>query len=215
MKCPLLLTLALTASSAWATGTPASEHTSSASHAEADSLATSSARSDATSMANQHQTASGTASQSQTAQGGSSQAVNSGNNAAQSLTYNSTAKRNAPAMYAPTVYASTACAYGWSAGISTPVGGASGGKAKIDQQCDYRENIRIVAALNPALALRVACAVLDGFRHVPDSECVYTPPVAEDDPPVTVIVPAAPVADSSGYVTKQELEQAFKRAVSK
>lgn len=210
MKCLTILILAFSASTAWATGTPASAPTSSTSQAKSDSHATSSAHSAATAKANQTQTASGSATQSQTASGGNAEAVNEGNSLAVEATH-----RTAATAYAPTVYASSVCSVGWSAGAQFLGFGGSGGKATPDKGCELRENIRIVASLNPALALKAACQ-LEGIREVATpQDCVYIPQQAKQEPPVTVIVPAAPVAADGGYVTRQELTEAFKRSIGK
>lgn len=210
MKCLLPLTLALIVSPAWATGKPESKPTQATTQTSADSRAASTAHSAATSTASQTQTATGSATQSQTANGGNSQAVNNGNNASQAISFDAT-KRAAASAHAPTVYASSVCAVGWSAGAQFVGVGASGGKSRTDKGCELRENIRIVASLNPALALKAACQ-LEGIREVAtEADCTYDAPVTPKEPPVTVIVPPAPVAADSGYVTHSELVEALKR----
>ena len=156
--------------------------------------------------------ASATATQSQTAEGGQATASNAGN--AQSTTITSTYKERlqAPNVYAPAVYASGSCAYGWSAGISIPGGGISGGKAKPDPACDRREVARVLTPLNPALALKVLCNDPIVMAVANPEDCIYNK--ADDRLGDTYGAPA-PQLDLSKYATKDEVERAFKKSVSK
>lgn len=88
-------------------------------------------------------------------------------------------KRQAPSVSAPPVYASGSCTYGWSAGLSIPGGGISGGKAKTDTECDRRELARVLTPLQPQLALDLLCAspLLTGIAT--KEKCTYIPPTAE------------------------------------
>lgn len=86
-------------------------------------------------------------------------------------------KRQAPAISAPPVYASGVCAVGASGGISTPVGGISGGKVTFDESCNRRELARVLTPLNPALALALLCRdPLLAFAT--DGQCTLAEPPA-------------------------------------
>jgi len=180
--------------------------------AESHSEAASNASARSTAAAQQGQL------QEQTATGGNgfggnstATATNAASNEGNSLTNVSNVRRAAASANAPAVYASNVCAVGWSIGGQLPGVGASGGKSKVDRDCNLRENIRIVSALNPALALKAACQ-LEGIREVATGDdCVYTfpEPVQETAKSEHVTI------DLSGYATKQEVAEAFKRSVSK
>jgi len=85
-------------------------------------------------------------------------------------------ERQAPSIDAPAVYASHPCTVGWSAGLSVPGAGVSGGKVKADVGCERRELARVLTALNPALALRVLCAdpLIKEVAH--EGDCDYLAP---------------------------------------
>lgn len=119
-----------------------------------------------------------------TAYGG--EANNAGNSQTLSVSSRYEEKRQAPGVYAPAIYASGPCAYGWSAGASIPGGGASFGKSKPDANCDRRELARVLTPLNPRLALKVLCTdplIRDvaAAGMLADDDCVYY------DPPAVVI----------------------------
>lgn len=164
------------------------------------------------------------AEQMQTAEGGAGgaggDASNLGNT--QNLTVNSRyeQKRQAPSVFAPAVYASGPCAYGWSAGASIPGGGASFGKSKPDKNCDRRELARVLAPLNPDLALKVLCRdplieEMNLAGELIPGDCEYmAPPIV-----ITRDLDQKPKAGSSDpdprYATKEELQRAFKDSQSK
>lgn len=167
------------------------------------------------------------AEQMQTAQGGAGgaggDASNLGNNQTIAVNSRYQQKRQAPSVFAPSVYASGPCAYGWSAGASIPGGGASFGKAKPDTNCDRRELARVLTPLNPDLALRVLCndpliLELNRMEGLVAGDCSYMgPPLV-----ITRDVDQKPRADSSEpppldprYATKEQLDKAFKQSQSK
>lgn len=162
-----------------------------------------------------------TASQMQTAEGGAGgtggNASNLGN--AQNLTFNASQVRQAPAVFAPAVYASGPCAYGWSAGASIPGGGASFGKTKPDTNCDRRELARVLTPLNPYLALKVLCAdplvreLYADSEEALDIECTYHPPVTPE--PVVIEVGDVKATVDPQYATREDLDRAFRQAQSK
>lgn len=161
----------------------------------------------------QSQTQSGeqtqTQTQSQTAAGGQGGQSNSTSDNA--VTYNHQDRLQAPALMAPAVYASGPCAQGWSAGASGPGAGLSFGKAKADPSCDRRELARVMAPLNPALALRILCAdpIVIALGVTAD-ECRLDP-LPPDNRPTVVILEQ----DKGGYATKEELKRAFESSASK
>jgi hypothetical protein len=153
------------------------------------------------------------ATQSQNAQGGT--ATNAGNAQSVNLSSHYEEKLQAPNVYAPAVYASGSCATGWSAGVSIPGAGLSGGKSKSDPACDRREIVRVLTPLNPDLALRVACADPMVREVAEEGDCIYAPPLPpRADPASRVLVP-----DLSPYATKAELrdsvDKAFKQSQRK
>lgn len=162
----------------------------------------------------------GSANQTQSAHGGnggdggvstqSQSADNVGNEQNLSVTSNHKQVRQAPSISAPTVFASGPCAYGWSAGVSSPVGGISGGKAKADVNCDRREVARILLGVNPALALKVLCADPLVAAVASGDDCQYIPPATN-----VVTEPVTPKADTSKFVTREELNKVFKKSQSK
>lgn len=119
-------------------------------------------------------------------------------------------RRQAPSVSAPAVYASGSCAYGWSAGVAVPGAGVSAGRAKPDPSCDRRELARILIAVKPALALKLLCSdpLLEAI--VAGDDCVYVPPTTAA-PPASAAAPATAVQ----YVTRDELTEILKRALSK
>ena len=138
----------------------------------------------------------------------SASASNAGN--AQRVAINSKQKRQAPGAYAPAVYASHSCALGWSIGASAPGAGISGGKAKADPACERRELARVLTSLNPQLALTVLCADPIVAAVAVEGDCTYVAP-----PPIIVESDPAPAPDLSRYATKEDLDRAFKKSVSK
>lgn len=108
------------------------------------------------------------------------------------------------------MYASAVCAYGWSAGLSIPGGGLSGGKSKIDSDCNRRELARVLTPLNPQLALKVLCADPMARDVAEYGDCDYQEPIHILSEPVAI-----DSVDHSRYATKEELERAFKKSQSK
>lgn len=184
MKIFLALTL-LIAGTAHATGSPpAPETPDTRSEASAEAKAEGGDAQSA-SAASQNQT--------QSAVSGA-EATNAGNS--QNLTVESHYRemRQAPASFAPAIYASGPCAYGWSAGVSFPGGSANGGKAKPDVDCNRREAVRILTPLNPVLALKVMCADPLVAQVAEKADCKY----------IATLV-AAPPPDLSEYPKRDEL----------
>lgn len=118
-------------------------------------------------------------------------------------------KLQAPNVYAPAVYASGSCATGWSAGVSIPGAGLSGGKSKSDPACDRREVARVLTPLNPQLALKVLCNDPIVMAVASSSDCVYQRTYDRAESYHT------PAPDLSSYATKEELGRAFKQAQQK
>jgi hypothetical protein len=88
-------------------------------------------------------------------------AYNDGNNSLQSTNINFEAAKtykHTPDAVAPGMYSSNACAMGWGAGGSGPGYGLSLGGTRVDPQCQIRENARILAGLDSALAIMYLCA---------------------------------------------------------
>lgn len=123
-----------------------------------------------------------------TATGGAANAANQG--VQQGVNFED--RLQAPAQGIPGVYPTSPCAIGWSAGLSVPGGALGGGKAKVDANCEVRENIRLAIAVNPALALKAICR-LPGLVEVASPEdCALPPPPAPVVPvPVPVVEPVA------------------------
>lgn len=148
--------------------------------------------------------------QSQEATGGYAEATGGDNSFAYSQ------RRQAPAISAPPVYASGPCAVGASGGISTPVGGISGGKVVESESCNRRELARVLTPLNPALALKLLCAdpLLAGIAS--ESECTYAKqPEKPAEPPVVVNVAPAVVPRETSCATPESVTAAFKACVAK
>lgn len=119
--------------------------------------------------------------------------------------------RQAPSISAPPVYASGPCAVGASGGISTPVGGISGGKIVFDADCNRRELARVLTPLNPALALKVLCADPMVAAVATSADCTYKTPDA-----APLEKPAAAGADAAvSCATPETVTAAFKACVSK
>lgn len=149
-------------------------------------------------------------------QGGSSNQAQSANNQGNSFSTSTVYKERlqAPSISAPPVYASGPCSSGKSLGLSIPGGGISGGKTVTDPLCDRREIVRVLTALNPALALRVACADPYVTAVATEDDCVYAPPVTVHAEQVNGTL-SPPAVDLTPYATKEDLERAFKQAHSK
>lgn len=113
----------------------------------------------------------------------------------------------APGVAAPSVFASHSCALGWSLGASGPGAGISGGKAKADPSCERREWARVLFAMNPDLALKVACSDPIVAAVARPEDCVYVHIEHEAQKPEPI--------DMSAYVTREELDRAFRKAVAK
>lgn len=135
------------------------------------------------------------------ATGGSASSVSGDSSASNVLRIED--RLQAPTVFAPAVYASGSCAYGWSAGLSIPGGSVAGGKSKPDPDCNLREMIRILTPLNPELALKLACTDPAVAKIAGEEGCVKPQPV----PPV---VPAS-CPDLSSYVSKVDYDEAMKR----
>lgn len=150
------------------------------------------------------------AQQSQTAEGGN--ASNAGNAQDVSVSSSYRDRLQAPSVSAPAVYASAVCAYGWSAGIAVPGAGLSGGKSKIDEDCNRREAARVLTALNPQLALKVMCSdpIVKAVADVDAGDCEYVENIR-----ITQDAPAHSSVDMSRYATKEELAKAFKQSQAK
>ncbi len=142
--------------------------------------------------------------------GDGGQSTSNATGGANSLSVSYRDRLQAPGLGIAPVYASHPCALGWSAGVSIPGGALGGGKARVDAGCERRELARVIAPLNPSLALRVLCADPIVAAVARPGDCEYVTPV--------VAVPAQPVAppvDLSAYATKEELGRAFKKSVAK
>lgn len=154
------------------------------------------------------------ATQTQTAEGGSasqsqsSTATNEGNHQSLSVSSSYRDRLQAPSVFAPAVYASGPCAYGWSAGLSVPGGGISGGRAKTDPNCDRRELARVLTPLNPELALKVLCADPIVAAVAVPGDCEYVRITTDEAHTASATPPPA-------YATKEELDRAFRQAVAK
>lgn len=140
--------------------------------------------------------------------GNAEQSQNASANNSQSLSVSSSyeEKRQAPPAFAPAIFASGPCAYGWSAGISSPVGGLTGGKSKTDPGCDRREVARVLTPLNPQLALKVLCADPIVAPLATEDDCKYMQPA---------IAASAPAPDLSGYVKREELDERDRRMLER
>ena len=198
----LVALIALIAPPAYANDPPAEESDTTLVSAAAGAVGIGLAKADGgaggTSSANQNQT--------QSAVSGA-QATNAGNS--QSVESHYREIRQAPASFAPAIYASGPCAYGWSAGVSFPGGSANGGRAKADPNCDRREIVRILTPLNPALALKVACADPLVKEVASTIDCAMPEVVVENT------APTAPTLDLSRYVTREELAERDRRIMQR
>lgn len=132
-------------------------------------------------------------------------AINGGND----LSINHKERLQAPSISAPAIYAGGPCESGKSLGLAIPGGGISGGKSTASPNCDRREAARVVAALNPALALLVMCEdpyVKEVAKERPEL-CVYQPVVTKREQVTT--------APADRPVTQEQLDRAFKQSQSK
>ena len=124
-----------------------------------------------------------------------STAINEGNNAAQSTSVNFEASeipQHTPDATAPGIFTSNACTLSGGLGVSGPGYGASVGGTKVDKACTVRENARILAGLDSALAILYLCKNM----HVDIGETLgdLCHPNAPE-PPVTLPEPLPPVAE--------------------
>lgn len=138
-------------------------------------------------------------------------------------------RRQAPALATPSIYASGSCGAGWSAGVSVPGAAVSGGKSRPDTSCDRRELVRVVAPLNPFLALKVACEdplIVDMLLRglVEREQCEYVPPapvaavmVGNSPPESAATAKPAPASTSTAprYVTEEQLREMERRIISR
>lgn len=135
--------------------------------------------------------------QQQTATGGSvagsgnsansNSAVNQGNNAAQStnITFEAEkAYKHTPDATAPGIYTSNSCAQGFGVGVAGPGYGASVGGNKIDKGCTVRENARILAGLDSALAIEYLC--LNMLVDIGETLGELCKPKMTPEPPIVV-----------------------------
>lgn len=153
--------------------------------------------------------------QDQTATGGQAEATG-GTAEATGGSVEYSQRRQAPALSAPPVYASGPCAVGASGGISTPVGGISGGKVTFDADCNRRELARVLTPLNPALALKLLCADPMLAAIATESDCAYArPPETPAAAPVVVNVSAPPPAAPVACAAPEAVEKAFAKCVGK
>lgn len=118
----------------------------------------------------------------------------------------------APAVVVPAIYASGPCASGWSAGVSIPGGGISGGKTKSDTPCDRRELARVMTPLNAFLALKILCADPMAAAVASGDDCVYVEKRAEQ---VNATPSPATCPDTSQLATKEEVRRVFEKCQSK
>jgi len=116
----------------------------------------------------------------------------------------------APAVFAPAVYASGPCAYGWSAGASAPGAGLSFGKSKPDAACDRRELARVLTPLNPALALKILCADPIAAEVATPEDCRYAAPTDTSKPTVVILEDG-----HADLATKEQLRRAVEAAAGK
>ena len=100
--------------------------------------------------------------------------------------------------------------------MSFPGGAVTGGKSKPDVDCDTREYARVIAPLNPGLALALLCSAPIVQPVAAKYGCEYVAPPAPaaeiPDAPSVVVVPQQ---DLSKYALKEEVDRAFKKGVAK
>lgn len=202
------------------TPTPAPEATAvstSISGAGAASKSASVSDADATSNSNSHADSASNSDASSSSDNTNENSNANANDSSASLTANYKSRLQAPSVSAPPVYASGTCASGWSAGVSVPGAGISGGKSRPDTNCDRRELVRVVTPLNPWLALKVACEdpiILEmrAANRVIDEDCVYVAPPSLTN--TTTVKPSGGEtnAPASPPVTKQEVAEMVDRA---
>jgi hypothetical protein len=208
MKLTVALTLTLLASTAYA-GSPApapSPHSDSKSAAVGLGVAKAEGgnafAAGGTSSATQNQTQSSVS---------GAEATNAGNSQSLSISSHYEAKRQAASAYAPAIYASGPCNMGRSVAVQTPVGGVSGGKATVDEDCNRRELARVLIPLSPRLALKVLCADPIVAKVAEEGDCIYTAQVVS----IESTGPDVPALDLSRYVTREELVEREKRIVER
>ena len=105
--------------------------------------------------------------------------------------------------FAPAIYSSSACTAGGVSGAASALGvGVSLGGAKQDPQCQIRENARILAGLDPGLAVQYLCSNPGvDIGKVLGGACRYSPPeVAQpiEVAPPEVIPPVVTVESVKG-----------------
>jgi hypothetical protein len=170
----------------------------------ASSVSVSDADASAKASAVQHQ------GQEQTATGGlaTASADNEGNK--QEISVNETHPRNAPSLGQGSTYIGS-CGAGGNAGGSGPNGAGFLGFSWTPADCKLllaAEAYRAVGMVDAACNMvnRIS-TVQKAWKDIgmPPPDCVTKP----------VELPPAPVVDLSGYATKGELEQAFKRSIQK
>lgn len=169
--------------------TPTSTATSSA-HSDAVALSSSTSNSGAQSFSH----------------GGNASSYTGDSNANNSLTINDRDVRQAPSSFGTPIFASGPCTVATSGGLSGPGFGVSGGKARIDAECNLREMVRILTPLNPRIALKLACT--DEHVKAIAGDCELPPA------PVPCQV-CEPKADLSEYVKKSDLIERDKRILEK
>lgn len=96
-----------------------------------------------------------------------------------------------------------------------PGAGLSGGKSKIDIDCNRREAARVLTALNPQLALKLMCAdpLVAAVADIDMGDCIYIEQITIHSNLISP--PDQPPADMSKFATKEELDRAFKKSQSK
>jgi hypothetical protein len=122
-----------------------------------------------------------------------------------------TDRLQAPAVGAAPIFASGPCVVAASGGVSGPGFGIAGGKAKIDPDCNLREMVRILTALNPRIALKLACT--DPAVKAVAGDCELPPTPAPQ--PCAVCVPRETSDSYSKSETDERIERAFKGSISK
>lgn len=148
--------------------------------------------------------AGGNAEQAQSQSSTNNNANSSNNSSSQSTSVNFEAAKtyrysNNVSAIAPNIYSSSACTAGGLTGAASALGvGVSLGGAKQDIQCQVRENARILAGLDVALAIEYLCknTKVDVGATL-GAACQYNPPVVEVVlPPVPDAVPPIIVTDT-------------------
>jgi hypothetical protein len=137
----------------------------------------------------------------------SSTATNAGNSQSQAVSFDD--RRQAPTLAPPAVYASGVCTLGVSGGLSVPGGSISGGKSRVDLECERRETARLIMALNPRFALKMLCAAPSAVAVAVGDECLAYQAPQPLPPPVVVTVETDKV-DESKFVKKEAVRRAIK-----